>query len=117
MTHVLLLRGFFIANFFPAITEQSTNGRYDEMGFDYQGPTFEIIVRVYGSDVAVVGMFPDGAGGWDVACGVDDNTRLPGYISVVRHALAAVLSIKNWEDISSLREVGSEGDETRPLPF
>lgn len=87
------------------------------MGFDYEGPTFEIIVRVYGTDVAVVGLFPDGAGGWDVAAGCDDAARLPGYAAIVRHAFAAALSIKSWEDISSIREGGSGRDKTSSSPF
>lgn len=87
------------------------------MDLEAQEPTFEIILRLEGNDVAVVAAFADGKGGYDLVAGTDDSTRFPLYVALVEHTCEGLRDIASWEDISVLRQVDFGGNETGAAPF
>lgn len=78
----------------------SERGR-DEMEYSVENPQFEVVLRVAGSEVCILGGFPREDGSIDILVGVDEVAFVEEYAALVEHGVLALRSARNWASAPS----------------
>lgn len=80
-----------------------------EMEFTAEFPTFEVVLRVAGSEVAVLAGFQGEGGMVDILIGVEDSALKEEYAKLIEQCVLAIRTAGNWKPLPR--------SDISPFPF
>lgn len=78
---------------------------------------WEVVLRIEGSDVAVATAFMAAGDKLDVVLGAQETAYARQYADIIRFAAHLIGTAKYNEDWTGIYPSGTDGNETRTLPF